>query len=193
MNSGKSYVGHSYIRETIYPDDRIIYKSSLGSDPIVPLSPSFKMYGYMGCVYKVSGQITLCTYFYIYTHTEIIKYFLSHIHYFNFIAEISMFAVLDPLISGSGCNSRVHLVWYSILYYSLCTAAYYDMITITIRLTDIWKKSNIVTYFSKFFLETDYQTVHEWLQNRASGNKEQRSQSRKKAEYLEETLKICIW
>lgn len=34
------------------------------------------------------------------------------------------------------------------------------MITITIRLTDIWKKSNTVTYSAKIFLEPDYQTVH---------------------------------
>lgn len=34
------------------------------------------------------------------------------------------------------------------------------MVTITIRLTDIWKKSNIVTYSAKIFLEPDYQTVH---------------------------------
>lgn len=34
------------------------------------------------------------------------------------------------------------------------------MITITIRLTDIWKKSNTVTYSVKIFLEPDYQTAH---------------------------------
>lgn len=69
-NSGKSYVGHSYIRGSIYPDDRLIYKSSSGSNPIVLLSPSFNMYGYMGYVYKISGQTTLCIYLYKYTHTH---------------------------------------------------------------------------------------------------------------------------
>lgn len=34
------------------------------------------------------------------------------------------------------------------------------MVTITIRLIDIWKKSNVVTYSAKIFLEPDYQTVH---------------------------------
>lgn len=62
------------------------------------------------------------------------------------------------------------------------------MVTITIRLTDIWKKSNPVTYSAKIS-----RSVMEWLQNRANGNKEQCSQSNKKAEYLEETPKICVW
>lgn len=34
------------------------------------------------------------------------------------------------------------------------------MITITIRLTDIWKKSNTVTYSAKIFLEPEYQALH---------------------------------
>lgn len=34
------------------------------------------------------------------------------------------------------------------------------MITITIRPTDIWKKSITITYSAKIFLELDYQTVH---------------------------------
>lgn len=50
-NSGKSYVGHSYIRGSIYPDDRLIYKSSSGSNSVVPLSPSFNMYGYIHIMY----------------------------------------------------------------------------------------------------------------------------------------------
>lgn len=49
--SGKSYVGHSYIKGSIYPDDRLIYESSSASDPMLPLSPSFNMYGYMCVVY----------------------------------------------------------------------------------------------------------------------------------------------
>lgn len=83
-NSGKSYVGHSHIRRSIYSDDRLIYKSSSGSNPKVPLSPSFNMYGYLGCVYKISGQITV--HISLYTHTQMIKYFLTHINYFHFFA-----------------------------------------------------------------------------------------------------------
>lgn len=50
-NSGKSYVGHSYIKGSIYLDDRLIYKSNSSSDPTLPLSPSFNIYGYMCGVY----------------------------------------------------------------------------------------------------------------------------------------------
>lgn len=85
-NSSKSYVGHSYIRGSTYPDDSLIYKSSSGSNPIVLPSPSFNVYGYMGCVYKICGQTTLCIYLYKYTQTQMMKYFLSHIYYFHFFA-----------------------------------------------------------------------------------------------------------
>lgn len=50
-NSGKSYVGHSYIKGSIYLDDRLIYKSRSGSDLKLPLSPAFNMYRYMCSVY----------------------------------------------------------------------------------------------------------------------------------------------
>lgn len=67
------------------------------------------------------------------------------------------------------------------------------MVTITIRLIDIWKKSNVATYSAKIFLEPDYQTVHgmaieqsKWKQRVIQPNQ------KKRAEYLEETPKICI-
>lgn len=59
------------------------------------------------------------------------------------------------------------------------------MITITIRSiiirpTDIWKKSNSITYSAKIFLEPDYHTVH----TVATEQMETKSSA---AEYLEET------
>lgn len=61
------------------------------------------------------------------------------------------------------------------------------MITITIRSiiirpTDIWKKSNSITYSAKIFLEPDYHTVH----TVATEQMETKSNA---AEYLEETEK----
>lgn len=56
------------------------------------------------------------------------------------------------------------------------------MITITIRPTDIWKKSNTITYSAKIFLELDYQTVR----TVATEQMETKSNA---AEYLEETEK----
>lgn len=93
-NSGRSYVGHSYIKGSIYLDDRLIYKSSSGSDPTLPLSSS--MYGHVWCVYKISGQKNSV---HVSIHTD--KYFLSHTHYFYFFVQTTTLAVLDPSISGS--------------------------------------------------------------------------------------------
>lgn len=106
----------------------------------------------MWCVYKISGQIILS----ISTYTD--KYFLSKTHYFHFFAQTTTFAVLDPLISGS--DYIPDCIKYSTQFYITLFALQYIMITITIRLTDIWKKSNSVTYSAKIFLEPDYQTVH---------------------------------
>lgn len=91
-----------------------------------------------------------------YKYTD--KYFHSYMHYFNFFVQTTMLEVLDLLISGSD-YIPVHIKC-SAQFYITLFALQYVMITITIRLTDIWKKSNTVTYSAKIFLEPDYQTVH---------------------------------
>lgn len=67
------------------------------------------------------------------------------------------------------------------------------MITITIRFTNIWKIPNIVTYSAKIFPEPDYQTVQGVATEQNKWKQRAMQPIKKKAEYLEVTLKICIW
>jgi len=65
------------------------------------------------------------------------------------------------------------------------------MVTITIRLTDIWKKSNTVTYSAKIFLGPDYQAVHGVATEHSKWKQSAMQPIQQKS--LEETPKLCIW
>lgn len=72
---------------------------------------------------------------------------------------------------------------YGTQFYIILFALQCIMVTITIRLIDIWKKSNVVTYSAKIFLEPDYQTVH-WMATEQSKWKQRVIQPTKKKSWI---------